>query len=110
MPQWFRDRAADRAKHPDERWRAQAPRAVRPLLRRYDHHVIRIDGRPALLLTYHWAALEHDEALDSNDVLPFEVSFTYAAGHPVAPAEVQAIADSLTFAPVAISTERADER
>ena len=110
MPQWSRDRVADQEKYPNERARSLAPRALRPLLRRYDHHVIRVERRPALLLTSHWDAVEEADALARADLLPFEISFTYAAGHPHAPAEVQAIADSLTFTPVAISTERANER
>jgi hypothetical protein len=110
MPQWSRDQAANRAKYPDERWRSQAPGAIRPLLLRYDHHVVRILGRRALLLTYHWQAIEQGTVPEGGELLPFEVSFTYAPGHPSAPAEVQAIVDSLSFIPVAISTERGNER
>lgn len=106
MPQWSRDRAADDAKYPDERARADAPPAHRALLRRYDHHVVRLAGRPALLLTYQW-----DLAPRPPDVAwSFDVSFTYAPGHPGAPAAVQAVVDSLTFAPVLIATQRANER
>jgi hypothetical protein len=42
--------------------------------------------------------------------LPLEVSFTYAAGHPTAPARIQQLVGSLAFAPIAVSTERANER
>ena len=104
MPQWFRDRAADQVKYPDERWRSHAPRAIQPVLLKYDHHVVRIAGRPALLRTYHWHALQQSSA-EGEELLPFDVSFTYAAGHPSAPAEVQSIVDGLTFTPVAKSTE-----
>jgi hypothetical protein len=38
--------------------------------------------------------------------LPLEVSFTYAAGHPTAPARIQQLVGSLAFAPI----ERANER
>ena len=94
MPQWSRDRAADRAKYPDERRQARCPRAAAPLLLRYDHHVVRVDGRPALLRTYDWAAESPDRWPDE---LPFTVSFTYAPGHPAAPAEVQRVIDALAF-------------
>ena len=110
MPQWSRDRAADQAKYPDERARAYAPPAARPLLRRYDHHVVRVGGRAALLLTYHWDVEQHDERLADDTPWPFEVSFTYPAGHPLAPADVQAIVDALAFTPVANSPERSGER
>jgi hypothetical protein len=110
MPQWSRNRTADQAKYPDERARAHAPPATRSLLRRYDHHVVRVDRRQALLLTYHWDDdVEQNERLAGDLLLPVEVSFTYPDGHPAAPADVQAIVDSLTFTPVAISTERANE-
>src|SRR5579864_5574955 len=99
MPQWSRDRAADQAKYPDERSRALAPRAARAVLRRYDHHVVRVEGRAALLLTYHWDSIEQRDALEGEEYLPFDVSFTYPTGHPSAPAEVQAIVDSLKFTP-----------
>src|SRR5437868_5325943 len=97
MPQWFRDRAADSVKYPDERWRASCPRASAPLLLRFDHHVVRIHGRPALLRTYYWAA---QAATDWPTELQFEVSFTYATGHPLAPAEVQEVIDTLAFTPI----------
>jgi hypothetical protein len=100
MPQWSRDRAADQAKYPDERARSYAPQPARRLLRRFDHHVVRVLRRPALLLTYHWDIAAETEDDAGEHLLPFEVSFTYAPGHPVAPAEVQAIVDSLTFTPV----------
>jgi hypothetical protein len=97
MPQWSRDRAVDRAKYPDERRRSRCPRTAAPLLLRYDHHVVWLDGRAALLLTYRWA----EQSPDSwPDELPFEVSFTYAPGHPAAPAEVQRIVETLTFSPM----------
>lgn len=97
MPQWFRDRAADSAKYPDERWRSSCPREAAPLLLRFDHHVVRINGRAALLRTYHWAA---DAPAAWPVTLPFEVSFTYAAGHPSAPDDVQQLIDTLHFTPV----------
>lgn len=93
MPQWSRDRFGDDAKYPDERWQADCPAESVALLLRYDHHTVWLDGRRALLLTYAWAAekIGHDEARR------FEVSFTYAAGHPSAPITVQAVVDGLEF-------------
>ena len=93
MPQWSRDRSGDRAKYPDERWTAACPPSMVALLLRYDHHVVSIHGRSALLLTYHWS---NGEA-DASNPRTFEVSFTYAAGHPNAPSDVQAAVDGLTF-------------
>jgi hypothetical protein len=97
MPQWSRDQAELRARYPDERWVSRCVPSDAELLLRYDHHVVWIGGRPALLLTYAWAALgleAHDEPL------AFEVSFTYAPWHPAAPKTVQAIIDRLIFTPV----------
>lgn len=97
MPQWSRDRDPDRRKYPDERWTALCPRAEAPQLLRYDHHVVWIKGRPALLLTYRWAG----DPLDTGPAeLPFEVSFTYAQGHPPAPRAIQRLVDTLSFTPV----------
>jgi hypothetical protein len=45
---------------------------------------------------------EQNEHLARHPLLPIDVSFTYPVGHPTAPADVQAIIDSLTFTPVAI--------
>jgi hypothetical protein len=86
----------DGAKYPDERWRASCPRTAAALLLRYDHHVVWIDGRRALLRTCHGAA---EPLSDAAAMLLFEVSFTFAAGHPSAPAEVQAIVDGIAFVP-----------
>ena len=94
MPQWFRDRARDRTKYPDERWTAACPPSLVALLLRYDHHVVSIGGRSALLLTYQWLS---DEPANASNPRMLEVSFTYAAGHPSAPSDVQAAVDQLTF-------------
>jgi hypothetical protein len=95
MPQWDRDRSA--MSYSDERWQAQcAPDAV-PLLRRYDHHTVWISGRLALLLTYQW---DLEPAISPTVTRTAIVSFTYPAGHPHAPAEVQALVDGLSFVAV----------
>ncbi|MBV9880595.1 MAG: hypothetical protein JO180_08865 [Gemmatirosa sp.] len=96
MPRWSRDTAALRARYPDERWVGTCARGDAALLLRYDHHVVWIGGRPALLLTYGWAA----EPLEAQpEPLRFEVSFTYARGHPAAPPAVQALVDGIALAP-----------
>lgn len=94
MPQWSRDRTKDGAKYPDERSQANCPRGNAALLLRFDHHVVRVEGRPALLRTYHWAA---DPPGAWPAELLLEVSFTYATGHPAAPDEVQRVVDTLAF-------------
>lgn len=96
MPRWTRDPAALRDRYPDERWTGVCPPAAVAMLLRYDHHVVWIGERPALLLTYPWAV---EGLADSAAPLAFEVSFTYARGHPPAPREVQAVVDQIAFAP-----------
>jgi hypothetical protein len=103
MPQWFRDRAADQSRYPDERWRAACPPGDVPLLQQYDHHVVWVAGRAALLLTWHWAG---EPADDPGAARTFDVSFTYASGHPPAPPPVQAIVDRLVFLPQKSQRER----
>ena len=96
MPQWSIDRDAAAARHPDERWVGSCSRDVASILLRYDHHTVWLQGRPALLLTYHWNAAPLAEQAEP---LPFTVSFTFARGHPAAPAEVQALVASLELQP-----------
>jgi hypothetical protein len=107
MPQWYRDENSARRKYPDERWLARCPRASAAELGAYDHHVVWINDRAALLRTYHWAA----EPVDAwPDELLLEVSFTYASGHPTAPDHVRRLVASLEFTPVHTSAERPNER
>lgn len=96
MPQWSRDRTVIRAAYPDEWAAGTCSRAHAALLLRYDHHVVRVGGRRALLLTYAWLP-EPDPA--EADALAFAVSFTYVRGHPPAPAAVQAVVDGIAFRP-----------
>lgn len=96
MPRWSRDRDALRDRYPDERWIGSCARASADLLLRHDHHVVWIGGRPALLLTCHWAVNRLDF---SPEPLTFEVNFTYSRGHPPAPPQVQAVVDGITFSP-----------
>ena len=72
------------------------------MLRRADHHVVQVGGRAALLLTYRWDLIPENAWPDE---LTFEVSFTYPAGHPMAPEAVQAIVDGLTFTPLAVTSD-----
>jgi hypothetical protein len=96
VPRWSRNRDTDRTIHPDERWVGACSREIGALLLRYDHHVVWIGGRRALLLTYSWAG----EPLSAQtEPLKFEVSFTYARGHPAAPPAVQVVVDGITFRP-----------
>jgi hypothetical protein len=92
MAQWSKDRSPDRSGYPDERRTLLCPPAARALLLRFDHHVVWIDGREALLLTYLWNV--KSPGADSEP-WPFEVSFTYAKGHPRGPAAVQDIIDKI---------------
>ena len=86
MPQWPPDRDAAANRYPDERWTGRCSRDVAAILVRYDHHTVWIQGRPALLLTYHW----HQGPLSEQDEpLSFRLSFTYARGHPAAPKDIQ---------------------
>jgi hypothetical protein len=91
MPQWDRNRSVP--SYPDERWQAESAPDTAPLLRRYDHHTVWISGRRALLLTSHWDL----EPANPPVARRVTVSFTYAAGHPPAPAAVQALVDELNF-------------
>jgi len=94
MPQWSRDRTGEDAKYPDARRRAACPRELAQLLLRYDHQVVWIDGRRALLRTYHWAEVPPS---DWPAELELDVSFTYAPGHPDAPDEVCRAVNTLSF-------------
>jgi hypothetical protein len=58
----------------------------------YDHHVVEINGRAGVLLTYTWMPVE-------EHVGPFvlTVVFHHAEKHPRAPKAAQSIVDTLTF-------------
>lgn len=62
------------------------------LLVDYDHHVVRVDGRPGVMLTYAWMPVEEHAG-------PFvlTVVFHYAEKHPPAPQAIQSIVDTLSF-------------
>ncbi len=58
----------------------------------YDHHVVDVNGRKGVMLTYEWMPLEEHPG-------PFllTVVFHYVEGHPAAPAEIQALVNGLSF-------------
>jgi hypothetical protein len=93
MPQWSRDRSETSRKHPDERWLGSCETAESALLQRYDHHVVWIEGRRALLRT----APSANESQPDPSRYRFFVSFAYAAGHPPAPREAQAIVERIPW-------------
>jgi hypothetical protein len=58
----------------------------------YDHHVVRVSGRPSVMLTYEWMPVEEHAG-------PFvlTVVFYHAEKHPHAPQHVQSIVNGLSF-------------
>ena len=58
----------------------------------YDHHVVLVNGRPGVLLTYPWMPVE-----EHNGPFVLTVVFHYVEKHPDAPEEIQAIVDGLSF-------------
>jgi hypothetical protein len=67
--------------------RAQAEKLVR-----YDHHVVRVNGRPGVMLTYAWMPVE-----EHTGPFVLTVVFQYAEKHPAAPDEIQTVVDGLSF-------------
>jgi hypothetical protein len=61
-------------------------------LARYDHHVVHVDGRPGVMLTYEWMPVEEHTG-------PFilTVVFHHAEKHRPAPEAVQSIVNGLNF-------------
>lgn len=58
----------------------------------YDHHVVKVNGRPAVMLTYEWMPVE-----EHAGPLVLTVIFRHAEKHPRAPEEIQAVVDGLQF-------------
>lgn len=58
----------------------------------YDHHVVHVQGRPGVMVTYEWMPIEEHAG-------PFvlTVVFHYPEKHPRAPEAIQSIVDELTF-------------
>ncbi len=67
--------------------RAQAAQLVD-----YDHHVVRVNGRAGVLLTYPWMPFE-----EQTGPFVLTVVFHYAEKHPLAPQQVQRVVDALRF-------------
>ena len=67
-------------------------RAQAELLVDYDHHVVHVNDRPGVMLTYEWMPVEKHAG-------PFllTVVFHHADKHPRAPQAIQSIVDELTF-------------
>jgi hypothetical protein len=59
---------------------------------KYDHHTVRVDGRPGVMLTYEWMPLE-----EHSGPFVLTVVFHSAEKHPAAPEEIQAVVDELEF-------------
>jgi hypothetical protein len=59
---------------------------------KYDHHVVHVNSRPGVMLTYEWMPVEEHAG-------PFvlTVVFRHAEKHPRAPEAIQAIVDGLNF-------------
>jgi hypothetical protein len=58
----------------------------------HDHHVVLVDGKPAVLLTHEWLPLE-----EHHGPYVLTVVFHHAGQHPVASPEIQTIVDQLKF-------------
>jgi hypothetical protein len=67
--------------------RAQAEQLVS-----YGHHVVQVNGRPGVMLTYQWMPVEEHTG-------PFllTIVFHHAEKHPRAPREVQSVVNALQF-------------
>ena len=58
----------------------------------YDHHVVHVDGRSGVMLTYEWMPTE-----EHSGPFVLTVIFHHAEKHPPAPEAVQAVVDELKF-------------
>ena len=59
---------------------------------RYDHHVVNVNDRLGVMLTYEWMPVE-----EHTGPFVLTVIFQYAEKHPTAPEEIQSIVDGLRF-------------
>lgn len=71
---------------------ALCPPEEAALLLPYNHHIVRVNNRPGVLVTYPYLTLSK-----LTQPIEFQVVFDHVAGHPPAPDKVQAIIDSLDF-------------
>ena len=58
----------------------------------YDHHVIHVEGRPGVMLTYDWMPLE-----EHTGPFVLTVIFQHTEKHPRAPEAVQSVVEALHF-------------
>ncbi|HSL44738.1 MAG TPA: hypothetical protein VK897_14980 [Anaerolineales bacterium] len=58
----------------------------------HDHHVVLVNGRPGVMLTYAWMPVE-----EHSGPFVLTVVFHAAEKHPRAPEEIQSIVDGLSF-------------
>lgn len=58
----------------------------------YDHHVIDVNGRLGVMLTYEWMPVE-----EHSGPFVLTVVFHHVEKHPRAPQEIQSIVDELRF-------------
>ena len=58
----------------------------------YDHHVVYVNGRAGVMLTYEWMPVEEHTG-------PFllTIVFHHTEKHPPAPGQIQALVDGLRF-------------
>lgn len=58
----------------------------------FDHHIVEVDGRKGVMLTYEWMPVEEHQG-------PFllTVVFHHVEGHPSVPVEIQSIVSGLSF-------------
>ena len=61
-------------------------------LAKYDHHTVRVNGRPGVMLTYDWIPPE-----EHSGPFVLTVVFHYVEKHPPAPEAIQAVVDQLKF-------------
>ena len=61
-------------------------------LMNYDHHVVIVNGRAGVMLTYDWMPLE-----EHTGPFVLTVVFHHVEKHPPAPENIQAIVDGLRF-------------
>ena len=58
----------------------------------FDHHVVHVNDRPGVLLTYEWMSVE-----EHTGPFVLTVVFHHAEKHPRAPEAIQGIVDTLRF-------------
>jgi hypothetical protein len=58
----------------------------------FDHHVVEVNRRPGIMLTYEWMPVE-----EHTGPFVLTVVFQHAEKHPRAPQAIQSIVDELTF-------------